>query len=185
MKLLHLTWIAALGISACNSSKNPNFEYDMDMMESPAIKAQEYDEGSPAHRGMRVPPENTVPQGFVPYKYGFDAEAAKENKNPLAGEMDEETLGVGIKYYETNCMLCHGMHGEGGEINNSIGEKMARKPPGLLTDRVRAMSDGQIYHIITKGLGVMGPYDSQIPQASRWQVVNYIRHLQNENKATK
>jgi hypothetical protein len=59
---------------------------------------------------------------------------------------------------------------------------MARKPPPLISARAKAMSDGQIYHIISKGLGVMGPYESHIPQSYRWQVVNYIRHLQKESK---
>jgi hypothetical protein len=30
------------------------------------------------------------------------------------------------------------------------------------------------------GQGVMGPYASHIPQKYRWQVVNYIRHLQKK-----
>ena len=179
MKKLFLFSAVAL-LTACSSEKHPNVELIQDMMDQPAIKAQEYDEGSPDHRGMRVPPENTVPQGFTPYRY--NAENAKDNKNPIAGQDSEEVLMVGMKYYETNCMVCHGMHGEGGEKDNSIGEKMARKPPSLVSARVRGFPDGQIYHIISKGVGVMGPYESHIPQAYRWQVVNYIRHLQKEAK---
>ncbi len=173
---------AAVLLSACSNELKPNVELIQDMQESPAIKAQEYDEASPDHRGMRVPPENTVPQGFTPYKYGMDAEKARENKNPLAGNDSQEVMMTGLKYYETQCMVCHGARGEGGEKNNSIGEKMARKPPALTSARAKNYSDGQLYHIMTKGLGVMGPYESHIPQAYRWQVVNYIRHLQNESK---
>lgn len=174
--------IAAFLLSACSGGSQPNVELVQDMQESPAIKAQEYDAGSPDHRGMRVPPENTVPQGFTPYKYGIDFEKARENKNPLAGNDSQEVMMVGLKYFETNCMVCHGSHGEGGEQNNSIGEKMARKPPPLISAKIKNYTDGQIYHIITKGVGVMGPYESHIPQAYRWQVVNYIRHLQKETK---
>lgn len=175
-------FICSAALVSCSNEKLPNMELVQDMMESPAIKAQEFDAGSPDNRGMRVPPEHTVPQGFVPYKYGMDIEKAKENRNPLAGNMDQEVMMTGMKYYETQCMLCHGVKGQGGETGNSIGEKMARKPPSLLTDKSRAYTDGQLYHIISKGLGVMGPYESHIPQAYRWQVVNYIRYLQNEAK---
>jgi mono/diheme cytochrome c family protein len=174
------SFVGSLGLMSCSGTHSePNIEVIQDMMDQPSIKAQEYDETSPNHSGMRVPPEGTVPQGFTPYKYGNDVErAAKENKNPLEGQNSQEVIMTGQKFFETNCMVCHGMHGQGGEQGNSIGEKMARKPPSLLSDKVRAFTDGQIYHIISKGQGVMGPYESHIPQAYRWQVVNYIRQLQ-------
>ena len=176
--------LAAMGLMACSEQHpEPNIELIQDMMESPAIKAQEYDETSPNHSGARVPPENTVPQGFTPYKYGVDVErATKENHNPIAGQDSQEILMTGQKYFETNCMVCHGMHGQGGMTGNSIGEKMALKPPSLLSEKIRDYNDARIYHIISKGQGVMGPYESHIPQAYRWQVVNYIRHLQADSK---
>src|SRR5688500_2835035 len=118
MKKLILLSATAFLMSACSSEKEPNIELIQDMMEQPSIKAQEYDAGSPDNRGMRVPPENTVPQGFTPYRYGIDAEKAKDNRNPIAGETSQEVVMAGIKYYETNCMVCHGMNGEGGETNN-------------------------------------------------------------------
>ena len=175
--------LVAVSLTACGNNKGslPNVEVIQDMMESPAIKAQEYDAGSPNNSGMRVPPEGTQPVGFVPYRYGTNFGASANNKNPLAGDMSEETLKVGLKYYSTQCLLCHGAQGEGGE-KLSIGEKMALKPPTLLSDKVRKWTDGQIYHVITVGQGVMGPYGPHIPQNYRWQVVNYVRHLQKEAK---
>lgn len=181
---LVITLAAAVVLSsliACSDTSKPNIELIQDMMESPAIKSQEYDENSPNHAGMRVPPEGTQPVGFVPYRYATDIEGAKKNKNPLAGDFSEGALNVGIKYYTTNCALCHGEGGEGGD-KLSIGEKMALKPPSVLSPKVRDWTDGQIYHVITVGQGVMGPYAAHIPQRYRWQVVNYIRTLQNLNQ---
>lgn len=177
--------LTVLALSSCGPSGNkPNVEVIQDMMESPAIKAQEYDESSPFHRGMRVPPENTVPVGFEPYKYGTDVEAASKNlKNPLAGKVDEDTLIVGQKFYETNCALCHGYKGEGGvAAKATLTDKMALKPPPVVSDKVKAWTDGHLYHVITMGQGVMGPYASHIPQKYRWQVVNYIRFLEKQSK---
>jgi hypothetical protein len=176
--------LAALALSSCGPrGNNPNIEIIQDMMESPAIKAQEYDESAPHHSGMRVPPEHTVPEGFEPYRYTTDLEGAIKNlKNPLAGKMDDETLVVGQKYYETNCALCHGYKGEGGVAAKSVvSEKMALKPPALLTDKVKGWPDAHLYHVITVGQGVMGPYASHIPQKYRWQVVNYIRFLEKRD----
>lgn len=169
-------------LSACGARGNaPNVELIQDMMESPAVKAQEYDETSPNHSGMRVPPENTVPVGFTAYKYKGNVEGAAKNVNPLSGNMTPEVLVVGQKYFETNCMVCHGQKGQGNPESNVV-KNMALKPPSLMTDKVRGLTDGHIYHIITEGQGLMGPYASHVPQASRWQVVNYIRFLQKETK---
>ncbi|QLY26910.1 cytochrome c [Bdellovibrio sp. KM01] len=176
--------LVAMALTSCGPRGNkPNVEIIQDMMESPAIKAQEYDENSPHHSGMRVPPEHTVPQGFEPYRYATDVEGASKNlKNPLAGKMDDETLLTGQKYYETNCAVCHGYKGEGGDKSGSVvSAKMALKPPALLTDKVKGWTDGHLYHVITMGQGVMGPYASHIPQKYRWQVVNYIRFLEKRD----
>src|SRR5437868_14679448 len=139
--------LAVVAISGCGARGNkPNVEIIQDMMESPAIKAQEYDQDSPHHSGMRVPPDKTVPQGFQPYMYATDVEGAAKNlKNPYAGQMDQETLLTGQKFFETNCMVCHGMKGEGGvESHSSVSEKMALKPPSILTDKVKAWPDGHL-----------------------------------------
>jgi len=169
--------------SCSQKSDQPNIEVIQDMMVSKSIKPQEYDESSPNHSGMRVPPEGTQPQGFVPYRYAGDVEAAKNNKNPIAADSSDAILKVGLKYYTTQCAVCHGEKGEGSAAANSpVGTKMALQPPSLLSDKIRTWTDGQIYHVITVGQGMMGPYASHIPQKYRWQVVNYIRSLQKDNK---
>ena len=180
--LIFISIFIFLALPGCGKDHSkPNIELIQDMMESPAIKPQEYDETSPNHSGMRVPPEGTQPVGFTPYKYAASFENAAKNKNPLAGDFSEDTLKTGLKFYQTNCLLCHGAAGEGGD-KSSIGEKMALKPPSLLSEKINKWTDGQIYHVITMGQGVMGPYASHIPQMYRWQVVNYVRHLQKESK---
>jgi mono/diheme cytochrome c family protein len=131
---------------------------------------------------MRVPPEHTVPEGFTPYRYAGDLEGAIKNlKNPLAGKEDPEVLLIGQKYYTTNCTLCHGAKGEGGvESQSPVSAKMALKPPSVISDKIIGWPDAHLYHVITEGQGVMGPYASHIPQKYRWQVVNYIRFLQKQ-----
>ncbi|AGH95724.1 c-type cytochrome [Pseudobdellovibrio exovorus] len=171
----------AVLLSSCTDHSKPNVELIQDMMESQSIKSQEYDAESPNHAGMRVPPEGTQPVGFIPYRYANDLDGAIKNRNPLAGDYSEGTLKVGLKFYTTNCAICHGDRGEGGE-HIPLAQTMALKPPSLLTDKVRGWTDGQMYHVITVGQGVMGPYASHIPQKYRWQVVNYIRTLQRDNK---
>lgn len=168
-------------LSSCKDHSKPNVELIQDMMESPALKSQEYDEGAPNNAAMRVPPEGTQPLGFTPYRYAQDLDGAMKNRNPLAGDYSDGVLSTGLKYYTTNCAICHGDRGEGGD-QLSVAQTMALKPPSLLTEKVRGWTDGHLYHVITVGQGVMGPYASHIPQKYRWQVVNYIRTLQRDNK---
>lgn len=180
---LSMTLIAAsLAVSifsGCQGGKNQtNIELIQDMMESPALKSQEYDATAPNNAAMRIPPEGTQPQGFVPYKYA-DAVAATVNQNPLVGQFTEDVLKTGAKYYTIHCSICHGANGQGGE-QQSVAQTMALKPPAVTSDKIKGWTDGQIYHVITMGQGVMGPYAAHIPQKYRWQVVNYIRHLQGK-----
>ena len=170
LSILPLCSILVLALTACKGSgNNPNVEIIQDMMESPAVKSQEYDDFFEDHAGgARVPPEHTVPVGFNP-------DLAKADKNPFAGNTSDEVLLTGQKYFETNCAVCHGFKGHG---DGPVGLKMPNKPPALVSDKVKGWADGQIYQVITMGQGTMGSYASHIPQKYRWQVVNYVRHLQ-------
>ena len=175
--------VAVSALTSCKDSSKPNVELIQDMMVSPALKPQGFDESAPNHSAMRLPPEGTRPVGFAAYRFATDIAGAAKNPNPMAGDFSEAALKVGLKYYTTNCGICHGDKGEGAAAaKSSIGEKMALQPPSLLSDKIRGWTDGQIYHVVTVGQGVMGPYAAHIPQKYRWQVVNYIRHLQKENK---
>ena len=176
-----LAVVTAMTLTACGPSGNkPNIEWIQDMMRGPGDKPQAYDDfftDNPT--AARVPPDHTVPVGFTPYRYGYDFDKAnKENKNPLAGQNSKEVLEVGQKFYETNCMICHGMGGMG---DGTVASKMAKAPPSLMSAKIRGWNDGGIYHVISVGQGNMGPYASHIPQAYRWQVVNYIRFMQQNS----
>lgn len=173
--------IVISALTSCSDKSKPNVELIQDMMVSPAVKPQAFDESAPNNSGMRVPPEGTQPVGFTPYRYANNIDGAKNNRNPMSGDYSDETLKVGMKFYVTNCAVCHGDKGEGGEAT-TVAQKMALKPPSLLSSKIRGWTDGQIYHVITMGQGLMGPYASHIPQKYRWQVVNYIRTLQKDNK---
>ena len=177
MKMIVVAGLVVVALSSCGPSGNkPNVELMQDMMVQEADKPQNYDDFFSDHMASRVPPEHTVPVGFKPYKYGTNFDSAnKENKNPMSGDVSAETLMVGQKFYETQCMACHGMSGKG---DGPVGAKMPLKPPSLISDKIKGWNDGGIYHVISMGQGVMGGYATHIPQESRWQVVNYIRQLQ-------
>lgn len=166
--------LSVFGLAAC--SKNvTNIELIQDMMESPAVKAQDYNPKRPGEMANHVPPEGTQSVGNVPYKYkGKPEDAEKALSNPIAGQ----NLERGKVLYETYCYVCHGMKGDG---QGPVAPKFQVPIPSLLTDKVRAFKDGRLYHIITDGQGVMNPYNTQIKrEKDRWAVVNYVRSLKRE-----
>lgn len=173
--------VACLFLMACNAGPNKtNIELVQDMMDQINVKAQDWDPDKADQATAMVPPENTIPRGKTPYKYAMDPLAAEANlKNPLDSDMSAETLKLGKENFEIYCMVCHGPAGHG---DGPIAEKMALRPPSLVTDKVKNFKDGRIFHIITAGQGVMGSYASQITtEKKRWAIVNYIRTLQKKS----
>lgn len=184
MKKTSLLLLIVVALSSCTGgdrpklSATPNIEPIADMMDQPALKHQDYDPFT-GEAASRLPPEGTVPQGHAPYKYKGDPQGAAANlKNPFAGQEAEEIMALGKAKYETYCMVCHGVKGAG---DGPVAPKMALKPPTLLSDKVRNLSDGGIFHIITDGQGVMSSYAYQlVEERDRWAIVKYVRSLQKQ-----
>ncbi len=177
----------ALGVGmgfllGCNAGPNrTNIELIQDMMDQVSVKAQDYDPSQEDGLAMRIPPEGTVPIGFTPYPFrGQPLEAERSLKNPLIGDYSPELMDLGQRNYQIFCGICHGNQGLG---DGSVASKMAVRPPSLVSDRVKDMGDGRIYHIMVDGQGVMGSYASQIrDEQARWAIVNYIRGLQRKSE---
>lgn len=180
MSLKFLALTACFSLVACNAGKNhTNIEIMQGMMDQISVKAQDYDPDRPNQSTNMVPPEGTVPRGYKPYAYSGDPLGAEKNlKNPVSGDMSPELILLGKTNYEIYCSVCHGVEGKG---DGPVAEKMALRPPSLLSEKVNAYSDGRIFHVITDGQGVMGSYASQInSEEKRWAIVNYVRTLQKK-----
>jgi mono/diheme cytochrome c family protein len=50
-------------------------------------------------------------------------------------------------------------------------------------ERLRQVTDGYLYDVITNGVRNMPPYAHQIPVRDRWAIVTYIRALQRSQNA--
>ena len=166
--------VLSLTMSGCGPKRKPQIELIQDMMQSPAIEPQDYDEKKPGSLAMRRPPEGAIPKGHIPYDIKTSEKAEQLLFNPLP--MNFETLQRGQKMYYIYCGVCHGATGIG---DGPVAAKTILKPPSLVNQKIKDWADGGIYHMIVVGRGLMGSFASQIPnEKDRWALVNFIRRLQ-------
>lgn len=168
---------ACLLLSGCHASGDrPGVKFLPGMYESVPYDTYEANPVTPDGKTLMRPPVGTVPAGWEPFLYGPGPEealrAGKELHNPF--EAAPEVLARGRKVYETFCIVCHDAKGEG---NGPIIGRFPN-PPNLLAERGRKLPDGQIYHIVSRGQGVMPSYAYQILPEDRWKVILYVRKLQ-------
>lgn len=111
---------------------------------------------------LRLPPTGTVPYGSTPVA------------NPYTNGVPQQDLALGKKSYDIFCQVCHGPAGAGdGPIIGRF-----PNPPSLLAPRARALSDDQLYAIISNGQGLMPSYALQMLERDRWRAIAYLRWLQ-------
>jgi len=96
--------------------------------------------------------------------------------NPLA--VTGTLLRRGQERYTIFCAACHGAQGDG----NGVTKKLGMAVIGNFHDkRLVAMSDGEIFNVVTHGKAptlLMPSYASQVPVEDRWAIIAYVRALQ-------
>ncbi len=112
------------------------------------------------------------------YATGRDANGAFVAEAPRPADLD--LLKRGQERFNINCAPCHGQVGAGNGITTQYG---LGPVPTYHDDRLRKMPDGEIFHTITNGKGLMAAYDHQVKVPDRWAIVAYIRALQRSQNA--
>lgn len=157
-----------------------NREYPTQMGDSPASRSQTANPILPKGGTDQPPVAGTIPRGSMPFHYATSPEesirAGKELTNPF--EASPENIARGKYVFDNNCVVCHGATGMG---DGPVIPKYPN-PPSYKTDTSRALRDGELFYIITRGRLNMPPHESQVSADDRWKLVLYIRQLQAEVK---
>ena len=95
--------------------------------------------------------------------------------------VDQALLSRGQERFNIYCAPCHDRTGSGKGVVIQRGFPV---PVDLNSDRVRTMSDGEIFNVITKGVRNMPGYASQVPTDDRWSIVGWVRVLNRSQYAT-
>jgi len=94
-------------------------------------------------------------------------------KNSLSPTL--ENLAHGKALFLTNCAPCHGENGTG---NGPVAHLLKDPPKNLATGQSKDLSDGYIYGVIRNGILLMPSYADAMSSSERWQVVLFVRALQ-------
>jgi mono/diheme cytochrome c family protein len=166
-----------LAASSCDRDrKHPGWDYFPDMAYSNAYETYSPNEVFADGKTNQSPVEGTVSRDALPFAYGTSTEerarAGRELTNPF--DYAEDNLSRGKQVYRAFCLSCHGDLGDGkGHLVTSGVYKYPVRT--LVSDEMKGRPDGEIFHSITLGFGVMGPHGFMIPPEDRWKTILYIR----------
>ena len=163
----------------------PNYQVNLgdDMTYSPAYTSFEANSNFANGRTLQEPVPGTIARGTQHFHYEATPQdalrAGEELANPydLNSEQGSVSVERGKVVYQSFCAACHGADGAG---NGPVAKRGFPPPPSLLIGKTLKMKDGQLLHILTYGQNSMPQFAAQLPPDRRWDVINYIRRLQQE-----
>ena len=121
--------------------------------------------------GLALKAQETQPEGNSVWEVPAEARAVP---NPV--EATPEALAAGADLYKKHCLMCHG---EGAKGDGPATKFMKPAPPDMTTAGTKArMTDGEIFYKMTTGKRPMPPMNRKLSETERWQVVHYVRTLQ-------
>jgi cytochrome c5 len=187
-------------------STAPPLELFPDMVRQMKVRAQAPLGFFADGRGPRLPVAGTVPIGYeMPKPHTPEAEAMSVGpwSHPNASfsvgtdyyntgkmgdhwgtgiplEVTRELIERGQQRFNITCAMCHGAAAAGNGITKQYGLATV---VSLQDERIRKMSDGEIFNTITNGKNTMMAYGPNIIVPDRWAIIAYLRALQRSQNA--
>lgn len=186
MGFLWSTLVVMLVLFGLHSAVTPdlserNAEFLTEMVYSKANESFSKSSFLPYGRTQQPLVDGVVVRGSLPFAFGAGADeagrAGRELSNPFAMD-DELALSAGRELYGTYCGLCHDAAGDG---RGTVVQHGMVPPPSLHAVRSKAMKDGEMFHILTRGQGNMASYAAQMTPGERWKTILHVRTLQEAN----
>ncbi|MDB5274774.1 MAG: quinol:cytochrome c oxidoreductase monoheme cytochrome subunit [Chitinophagaceae bacterium] len=127
--------------------------------------------GNNGNGNLRLPVANTIKRGFTPYHISKDSleYASRTLQNPLV--LNDQVLAEGEVLYGRFCQHCHGETGAG---DGPVSQKL-KGVANLAGGQLLTISQGHIFHVITRGKGRMLQHASQIEANDRWKIAYFVK----------
>jgi len=188
-----LAVIAVIGMAGFRGHhfQKPPFELFPDMNYQPKVKDQQPSSFFADGMASRPPVDGTIAEEMpavldywatgkfdaTHWGDGIPVHAAKDGGRAL--EVSDADMARGRERFQISCAVCHGATGAGNGITTQYGVNAT----SYQSERMRNISDGDIFNTITNGKGQMFPLGDKIAIDDRWRIIMYIRALQHSNNA--
>jgi mono/diheme cytochrome c family protein len=176
-----LAMCSSFAIVSCDRDKNnPGYDYFPDMAYSKAYETYAPNPNFADGKTLLAPVEGTISREAENYPYQkTDADLLKASKlrNPLLP--DTATLARGKVIFQRVCLQCHGVNGDGKGFMYVSG-KYPYPPANLVSEKIAKKTDGEMFHAITVGFGVMPSHGIIVRPDDRWKVILYVRSMQKK-----
>jgi len=136
----------------------------------------------PSHRYLEpdrlAPPADSVPvtgrSSFVPFAQASSLQAPASARRTTESQQQARAL------FRVNCSMCHGQDGKG---KSYVADRFADSnapavPVDLSGSRASGRSDGELYWIVSNGLGNMPRFSELLTDDQRWLLISAIREVQ-------
>jgi mono/diheme cytochrome c family protein len=165
----------------CTSSRPP-IHLNPSMDDQPKVLSQTASAFFFNGASMREPVPGTVPIGGLKEDTAFFTGKGADGQfvATIPVPTDEALLERGRQRYVIYCQPCHDPRGDGKGILFQRGNVPTAS---FHDDKILKYADGQIFDIMTNGMGLMPAYRWPIPPADRWAIIAHVRQLQRERQA--
>jgi hypothetical protein len=177
-----LVLASAVAVSGCArgcTSSRPPIHPNPSMDDQPKVLTQTASEFFFNGASMRDPVPGTIAvdglKEDVAFFTGKGADGKFVARNPRP--VDDAMLERGRQRYTIYCQPCHDARGDGKGILFQRGNVPTAS---YHQDKILNYPDGQIFDVITNGVGLMQGYRWPIPPGDRWAIIAYVRQLEKD-----
>jgi mono/diheme cytochrome c family protein len=132
---------------------------------------------------MREPVPGTIPVGGLKEDAAFFTGKRADGQfvATIPVTVDDALLERGRQRYVIYCQPCHDARGDGKGILFQRGNVPTAS---FHAEKILKYPDGQVFDIMTNGMGLMPAYRWPIPPADRWAIVAHVRDLERKRLAS-
>jgi mono/diheme cytochrome c family protein len=171
----------ALCARGCTTGRSP-IHLNPSMDDQPKVRPQAASNFFYNGAAMREPVPGTIAIGGLQEEGTFFTGKGPDGQfvATMPVKADETVVARGRDRYTIYCQPCHDARGDGRGILFQRGNVPTAT---FHQEKVLKYPDGQIFDVITNGMGLMSGYRWPITPADRWAIVAYVREMQRDRLA--
>jgi mono/diheme cytochrome c family protein len=179
---LALTSLFTAGCARGCTSSRPPIHLNPSMDDQPKVRTQTSSDFFYNGASMREPVPGTVAIDGLKEDTAFFTGKGADGQfvATIPVTMNDTVLERGRQRYVIYCQPCHDARGEGKGILFQRGNVPTAS---FHQEKILKYPDGQMFDIVTNGMGLMPAYRWPIPPSDRWAIIAYVRELERRQAA--